>query len=91
MDVTWRTSNWGQSPLHIKKYADVKELKKMYPDADGRYDGILLEGLRDTVINSPNDKMLIILHTSTSHGPTYNLKYPAEFEKFTPVCTTVEM
>jgi lipid A ethanolaminephosphotransferase len=32
-----------------------------------------------------------VLHTSTSHGPTYYSKYPAEFEHFTPVCTTVEM
>lgn len=32
-----------------------------------------------------------MLHTSTSHGPTYYKKYPAEFEAFKPVCTTVEM
>ena len=35
--------------------------------------------------------MLIILHLSTSHGPTYNLKYPEEFEVFKPVCQTVEI
>ncbi len=91
VDVTWRTSNWGQSPLHISKYYDVPALEKMYPQADGRYDGILLESLRDSIAASPADKVLVILHTSTSHGPTYNQKYPAEFEKFTPVCTTVEM
>lgn len=91
VDVTWRTSNWGQPPLHIKKYAEVKDLKKMYPQADKRYDGILLEGLRDSITNNPDDKIMIVLHTSTSHGPTYNLKYPAEFEQFKPVCTTVEM
>ena len=33
----------------------------------------------------------MVLHTSTSHGPTYNKKYPSSFEVFTPVCTTVEM
>lgn len=32
-----------------------------------------------------------MLHTSTSHGPTYYKKYPAGFEVFKPVCTTVEM
>lgn len=90
-DVIWRTTNWGQPPLHIKKYADADALGKIYPDANPRYDGILLEGLRDSIINSPSEKILIVLHTSTSHGPTYNLKYPAEFEKFKPVCTTVEM
>ena len=34
---------------------------------------------------------MVVVHTSTSHGPTYYKKYPAEFERFTPVCTTVEM
>lgn len=91
VDVTWRTSNWGEPPLHIDKIYNVDALKKMYPDADERYDGILLRGLPDSIRNSDKKKMLIVLHTSTSHGPTYNLKYPAEFEKFTPICNTVEM
>ena len=34
--------------------------------------------------------MLIILHTSTSHGPKYADKYPEEFEVFKPVATNVE-
>lgn len=63
----------------------------MYPDADTRYDGVLLEGLKEEILSSAKDKMLVILHTSTSHGPTYYKKYPAEFEVFSPVCTTVEM
>ena len=36
-------------------------------------------------------KTLIVLSTSTSHGPSYNKRYPAEFEVFKPVCTSVEM
>jgi lipid A ethanolaminephosphotransferase len=31
------------------------------------------------------------LHTSTSHGPTYNKKYPPQFETFKPVCNSVEL
>lgn len=91
VDVIWRTSNWGEPPLHIEKYYNQDDLKKLYPDADNKYDEILIHGLADTIRNSTSDKMLIVLHTSTSHGPTYNLKYPKEFEKFKPVCTTVEM
>lgn len=91
VDVIWRTSNWGEPPVHIEKYHTVRDLKKMYPDADDRYDGILLTGLREEIMSSEKDKILVILHTNTSHGPTYNKKYPAEFERFTPVCTTVEM
>lgn len=91
VDVIWRTSNWGEPPVHIEKYHKVKKLKEMYPEADERYDGILIEGLEDAIKESDKKKTLIIIHTNTSHGPTYNKKYPAEFEVFTPVCTTVEM
>jgi lipid A ethanolaminephosphotransferase len=63
----------------------------MYPEAEGRYDEILFAGLKEVIEASDKDKVLIIIHTGTSHGPTYNKKYPAEFEVFTPVCNTVEM
>ena len=91
VDVIWRTSNWGEPPVHIEKYHTVRDLKKMYPEADDRYDGILLSGLKDEIAASDKDKVLVVIHTNTSHGPTYNKKYPVEFETFTPVCTTVEM
>ncbi len=91
VEVIWRTSNWGEPPVHIPTYQRVDDLKKLYPNADGDYDGILFEGLADVINNSKKDKILIIIHTYTSHGPTYFQKYPKEFEKFTPVCTTVEM
>lgn len=91
VDVTWRSSNWGEPPVHIDKYYKVRDLKAMYPEADDRYDGILLEGLRDVILASDKDKVFIVLHTSTSHGPTYNKKYPSGFEVFSPVCNTVEM
>ncbi len=91
VDVVWRTTNWGEPPLHIAKHHTLSELKTEYPEADGRYDAILLEGLADEIAASESDKLLVVLHTSTSHGPTYFKKYPEEFERFTPVCTTVEM
>ena len=91
VDVVWRSANWGEPPVHIEKYQKVADLKALYPDADERYDGILLEGLSDVIDSSSADKVLVVLHCSTSHGPTYNTKYPSEFEHFTPVCTTVEM
>ena len=34
--------------------------------------------------------MLIVLHTSTSHGPKYVDKYPSRFEAFRPVAQNVE-
>ena len=91
VDVEWRTANWGEPPVHIDKYFTDNDLKEKYPDEDNRYDGILLAGLKDAIAKSDKNKVLIVLHTSTSHGPTYNKKYPAEFEVFKPTCNTVEM
>ena len=91
VDVVWRTANWGQPPLHIEKYIDHNGLADKYPDADRRYDGVLVAGLAEEIEACDKDKQLIVLHCSTSHGPKYFSKYPAEFEKFTPVCTSVEV
>lgn len=91
IDVLWRTTNWGEPPVHIEKYHQVEQIQERYPEANPEYDEVLLAGLKEEIDNSTNNKVFIVLHTSTSHGPTYNKKYPAEFEKFTPVCNTVEM
>lgn len=91
VEVIWRTTNWGEPPVHIERYLNHAAIKELHPEADDEYDGILLAGLRDDIVSSEKDKLFIVLHTSTSHGPTYYKKYPSEFEVFTPVCTTVEM
>ena len=90
VDVSWRTSNWGEPPIHIDEYLTDSELADMYPDVDGNYDGILYAGLRQRIESSPKNKVLIILHTSTSHGPQYAKKYPKEFEAYKPVAQNVE-
>ena len=90
-DVSWRTSNWGEPPVHTPKYYKMGDLKKRFPGADAHYDGILLEGLREDIETSSADKVFIVIHAYTNHGPAYNTNYPSEFEVFTPVCSTVEM
>ncbi len=91
VDVVWRSANWGEPPLHIEKYKNHKDLAEKYPEADDRYDGVLIAGLIEEIENNEKDKQLIVLHTSTSHGPKYFEKYPEEFKVFTPVCTSVEI
>lgn len=93
VDVVWRSNNWGQPPLHIAKYYSMEDLKELFPEADASYDGILFEELDEQILRSlkAHNKVFIVLHTSISHGPKYYQKYPAEFEEWTPVCTTVEM
>ena len=90
VDVVWRTSNWGEPPIHIDEYLSDDKLAPLYPDENNDYDGILFKGLRERIEASKKNKVLIILHTSTSHGPKYADKYPKEFEFYTPVASNVE-
>jgi lipid A ethanolaminephosphotransferase len=90
VDVAWRTSNWGEPPIHIDEYLTDDDLASQYLNADAHHDGILFEGLRERIASSKREKVLIVLHTSTSHGPKYADKYPKEFEVFKPVARNVE-
>lgn len=91
VDVIWRTSNWGEPPIHIKEYQNRDFLKRTCKVEDCNYDEILLTGLKEQILASKKNKILIVLHTSTSHGPTYSKKYPPRFETFKPVCNSVEL
>jgi lipid A ethanolaminephosphotransferase len=90
VDVSWRTSNWGEPPIHIDEYLTDTDLADLYPDENKQYDGILFAGLRERIESSKKDKVLIILHTSTSHGPKYADKYPKAFEVYKPVAKNIE-
>ena len=90
VDVAWRTSNWGEPPIHIDEYITNEELGEMFPGENVYHDAILLKGLRERILSSKKSKVLMVLHTSTSHGPKYADKYPQEFEVFKPVARNVE-
>jgi lipid A ethanolaminephosphotransferase len=91
VDVIWRTTNWGQPPLHIKNFQDKDSLKANCKGENCDYDQVLLDGLKEQILASTKNKILIVLHTSTSHGPEYSKKYPPQFETFKPVCNSVEL
>jgi lipid A ethanolaminephosphotransferase len=91
VDVVWRTSNWGEPPVHIQEYQNREALLSHCQGEGCDYDEILLSGLKERILASKKNKILIILHTSTSHGPTYSTKYPARFEVFKPVCNSVDL
>ncbi len=91
VEVIWRTTNWGEPPVHIKNY---QKKEALMPNCNGEgcnYDEVLLAGLKEQILASKKNKILIVLHTSTSHGPTYSKKYPPRFETFKPVCNSVEL
>ncbi len=90
VDVSWRTSNWGEPPIHIDEYLTNEALGEKYPGENQYFDEILLKGLRERIEASRKRKVLIVLHTSTSHGPKYADKYPKAFEVYKPVARSVE-
>ena len=90
VDVSWRTSNWGEPPIHIDEYLTDTDLSDLYQGRSKDYDDILYYGLRERIESSKKDKVLIILHTSTSHGPKYADKYPKQFEVYKPVAKNIE-
>nr|WP_068892299.1 phosphoethanolamine--lipid A transferase EptA [Pedobacter panaciterrae] len=91
VEVIWRTTNWGEPPVHIKDYQNKDALMQNCKGEACDFDEVLLTGLKDQILASKKNKILIVLHTSTSHGPTYSKKYPPQFETFKPVCNSVEL
>ena len=91
VEVIWRTTNWGEPPLHIKNYQNKQALMQNCEGEGCDFDEVLLAGLKEQIISSKKNKILVVLHSSTSHGPSYNKKYPPAFEIFKPVCNSVEL
>jgi lipid A ethanolaminephosphotransferase len=89
VDVIWRTTNWGEPIINTNIYQDREKFKNICEKEKYDYDEVLLTNLKERILASKKTKILIVLHTSTSHGPTYYKKYPAQFEEFTPVCKSV--
>lgn len=58
--------------MHIKNYRNKESLEAKCKGEDCGYDGVLLNGLKEEIMASKKNKILIVLHTSTSHGPTYS-------------------
>lgn len=87
--VVWRTSNWGQPPLHDVDYITIKELRERFPDQRSGFDEDLLSGLKEDILAIPEDKQFVVIHAYTNHGPDYYTDYPPQFEVFTPITKNV--
>ncbi len=51
----------------------------------------MLVNLQAYIDEHKQGDILIVLHQMGQHGPAYYKRYPAEFEKFTPVCKTNQL
>ena len=53
-------------------------------------DEILLHGLQRDIDAAKGD-LVVVLHPLGNHGPSYHLRYPEHFRKYTPTCDSAEL
>jgi lipid A ethanolaminephosphotransferase len=91
VDVIWRTHNFGEPPLKVQTYQKATDLSTHCAGTGCEHDEVLLSGLEQRIAGSTSQRIFVVLHQSSSHGPAYYTKYPSTFEKFKPVCKSVEL
>ena len=90
-DVIWRTNNWGESDINVAEYKKESDLIKDCKPGTCGLDENMLTGLQQRIQSSNKQKILVVLHTKGSHGPSYYSRYSPNLEKFTPVCRHEEV
>ena len=80
IDVYWLDNNSGGCKGVC---SDVKSIIKSED-----YDEWLVGETKKILENKKDKNTLIVLHLQGSHGPSYYLRYPKEFKKFSPTCDT---
>ena len=90
-DVIWRTNNWGEPAIDVSSYVKASDLRPSCQGDGCNLDEVLLTNLIETIESSTKQKILIVLHTKGSHGPSYYSRYTASFNQFKPVCRDEEI
>ncbi len=90
--VLWRDNNSGcKGACDRVPTDDVSHLNLAPFCVDGEcHDEALLHNLQAYLDGLTRDTV-VVLHMKGSHGPAYFKRYPAAFERFTPVCKEVQL
>jgi len=92
VSVLWRDNNSSSQGVAARvPYQDFRTPRQnsKCQENECRDEG-MLDGLQDYIDRQKGD-ILIVLHQIGNHGPAYYKRYPKEFERFTPVCTTSDL
>lgn len=92
LSVIWEDNNSGCKGV-CNRVESINLMDADNPNLchDGEcYDMILLEKLEQT-LNASDNNAVIVLHQKGSHGPSYFLRTPEAFRKFSPVCDTNQL
>jgi len=90
--LQWRENNSGCKGVcdRIEELKPVDFSASSWCKGKDCFDEAMLEGLDQALPEAP-ENTVITLHQLGSHGPAYNLRYPAAFEHFTPVCDRADV
>ncbi len=93
VSVLWRDNNSDS-----KGVAQAVEFQDFRTSAaNSRCDDVecrdvgLLDGLDQWIAAHPAGDLAVVLHQMGNHGPAYYKRYPPEFEKFRPACTSNQL
>jgi len=93
VSVLWRDNNSDSKGVALRiPYQDFRtdKINTLCDNGECRDEGMLV-GLQEYLQQRPKGDIVIVLHQMGNHGPAYYKRYPAAFEKFTPVCTTNQL
>ena len=91
--VLWRDNNSNSKGVAVRlqyQHYKAKNNNTICDNGECRDEGMLV-GLDEYIEKNKDKNILIVLHQMGNHGPAYYKRYPKEFEKFTPVCSTNQL
>jgi lipid A ethanolaminephosphotransferase len=92
VNVLWLDNNSDSKGVALRVPYENYRLPKVNRvcDIECRDEG-MIAAIQPFIDSHPKGDIFIVMHQIGNHGPAYYLRYPPEFEKFTPTCKTNEL
>ncbi|MEJ2453114.1 MAG: phosphoethanolamine--lipid A transferase [Candidatus Thiodiazotropha sp.] len=92
VNVVWLDNNSDSKGVADRVPYQSFKSPDVNPDCDSECRDVgMLENLQTYIDEHPSGDIFIVLHQMGNHGPAYYKRYPAAYERFTPVCQTNEL
>ncbi|MBV1864602.1 MAG: phosphoethanolamine--lipid A transferase [Rhodobacteraceae bacterium] len=91
-NVLWLDNNSDSKGVAVRVPYENYKSSEINPICDTECRDVgMLSKLQEYIDAQKQGDIVIVLHQFGQHGPAYYKRYPAEFEKFTPVCKTNQL
>ncbi|KQX16266.1 MULTISPECIES: phosphoethanolamine--lipid A transferase [unclassified Ensifer] len=92
VSTTWWDNNTGSKGIaDLINFASMTDQKNSPLCKNGECLDEIFLGELDKKLSATKKNSVIVLHQLGSHGPSYYLRYPEKFRRFTPDCRTAEL